>query len=154
MPGLDIQPHSRRVSGLVVGALALLGVASFTVGLAHHMAPPGPSPFPPAQGSAASPRALAANAIPEATPAPDMQLASDTPARRHVARPAPVEPPLDAAPAAGADSGAAVDASAIVPDPPALQAPPLSASPLSASPAPPAAPDSAPLPSDPATPPT
>ncbi|MFI4964704.1 MAG: hypothetical protein ACHP9T_04980, partial [Caulobacterales bacterium] len=77
---VDIPPHSRRVSGLVVAGLALLGTASFAVGLAHQMAPAGPSPFPPAQGPVAAARP---NAVPDATPAPDMQLAAVGPPVRH-----------------------------------------------------------------------
>jgi hypothetical protein len=108
MSALEIQPHSRQASTLAVTLLSLLAAGAFVAGLNNQLiGARGLSPFP-APGPAA--QARVADTIPEATPAPDMQLADAGPAvPRHAARPDP-----------GADDPALVD----VPAPPAAEAPP------------------------------
>jgi hypothetical protein len=118
MPSLQIQPHSRHASGLAVAFLSLLAAGSFVTGLNHQLiARRAPSPFPaPALSIAVVP-----DAIPEAKPAPDMQIADVTPAPSHRAPKAMSVPDDDAAAQAGAATAAAppaLDASATAPEPP------------------------------------
>jgi len=128
MTGLAIPSHSRRLSRMAVFGLTLLAAGSFAVGFLRQLDSTGPSPFPTARGGAAQALA-AANAIPDATPAPALQVAeSDTPVHRTADRvpdvtatlPDPATGPAAAtdqsAPAA-ADTPAAGDASATAPAP-------------------------------------
>jgi len=122
MPGLQIQPHSRRVTGLAVLALSLVAAGSFAAGLTHQLVSAAAPPFPVAQQGPSRPFIAA----PEATPAPDMQLAAAAPVRH---KPAPaaldVPPPAEAAPApAAAEGPAAADAAATVAQPPPAPAAP------------------------------
>jgi hypothetical protein len=105
--------------------LALLAVGSFAAGFGRQLVPAGPSPFPPPQGAALQ----SASVIPEATPAPDMQLAATTPTRHRAPEPANLAAglpqitaadisPVDAPPASAADAAPAADASATAPDQP------------------------------------
>ena len=146
MAGLDIQPHSRRISGLVVIALSVLAVAAFASGLARQASSSGAAPFPAYQGPGPGDGLLAVGTIPVATPAPDLQVAQTAPVHRLA--PKPPEPDaaapdtIAASPdaAALAPAGApAVDASATAPEaPPAPTATP--------------APNATPAPEDPASP--
>jgi hypothetical protein len=122
MSALDIRPHSRRLSRNAVLALALVAGGSFALNLARQLAPPGPSPFSAPQGMAVAVQ------VPEATPAPAMQVAtSEPPPRRHAEEAAPETPPeaadaaapeLLAVPAAASpDALPAADTSATAPDP-------------------------------------
>jgi hypothetical protein len=130
--GLEIQPHSRRLTGLAVAGLALVAAGSFTAGLARQVgAPAARSPFPPPQA------AVAFAGAPEATPAPDMQLAvAAPPPRRHTARAAAETASTDdgAVSAADAQTAAAADASATAPDGAAAPTPPPAPPPDSTSP--------------------
>jgi hypothetical protein len=124
MTGLAIPAHSRRLSRLAVVTLTLLAASSFTLGLARQFGLAEPSPFPTPQGAQAG-RTL--DAIPYATPAPALQVATNEPVRRPAAPALPdvtdalPEPPA-AAPAepvaAAADAPPAADASATAPDAP------------------------------------
>lgn len=122
MSALDIRPHSRRLSRSAVLALALLAGGSFTLGLVRQLAPPAPSPFSAPQGLSAAAQ------VPEATPAPSLQVATSEPPRRRAAEAAPETPPPEAAApellpvpaAASADAAPATDTAATSPD----QAPP------------------------------
>ena len=122
MTGLAIPAHSRRLSRLAVATLTVLAAGSFTLGLARQFGEAEPSPFPTLQGAAARPL----DAIPYATPAPTLQVATSEPVR-HAAAPALPdvtadlpEPPAvaPAAPVAAADAPPAADASAAAPDTP------------------------------------
>jgi hypothetical protein len=123
MAGLAIPAHSPRLSRLAVVTLTLLAAGSFTLGVARQFESAGPSPFPMSQGAAA---ARAFEAIPDATPAPALQVATNEPVRRPVARALPdvtdalPEPPATAPaePTAAADSPPAADASATAPETP------------------------------------
>jgi len=123
MDGLQIPPHSHRLSLRAVGVLSLLALGGFATGLARQAERSGPALFPARQPAAA--QALAA--IPEATPAPDMQLAAAPPpppprhARRTEDTPEPAGNAAEAPPADPA-SAAAADASATAPDPAAAPA--------------------------------
>jgi hypothetical protein len=123
MPGLQIQPHSRHISGLAVAFLFLLAAGSFVAGLNHQLiVARDPTRFPTPAAAAQAPftQSGAADAIPAATPAPDLQLASATPPRRRAARDpiiidkAAVE---ESATKTRAEVPPAVDASAAAPDP-------------------------------------
>lgn len=135
--GLQIKPHSHRLSRLAVAGLSLLAAGSFVTGIQREIAgEAGPSPFPTAQAPAA-----AAGAIPDARPAPDIPVAASAPpVRRRPATPTDdtSSAEQDALPAAAvaAERLPTADASAAAPEP----APP---------PAPPPAPEA-----DPNTPPT
>jgi hypothetical protein len=121
MTGLAIPAHSRRLSRLAVVTLTLLALGSFTLGLARQLGGVEPSPFPPRQAPAAG----AFDAIPDATPAPALQVASSEPVRRPAARPLPdvtdalpeALPAVPAEAAAGADAPPAADAAATAPEP-------------------------------------
>jgi hypothetical protein len=123
MTGLAIPAHSRRLSRLAVVALTLLAAGSFTFGLARQFGDEELSPFSMPQGAAAG---RAFDAIPYATPAPALQVATSEPARRPIARALPdvtaalPEPPTVAPPepVAVADAPPAADASATVPETP------------------------------------
>lgn len=123
MTGLAIPAHSRRLSRLAVVTLTLLAAGSFTLGVARQFGAAEPSPFSTPQSPAA---ARAFDAIPYATPAPALQVATSEPVRRPVTRPLPdvtdalPEPPalVPAEPVAAADAPPAADASATEPDPP------------------------------------
>jgi hypothetical protein len=126
MAALDIKPHSRRISGLVIVGLSILAVGAFASGLARQANPSGASPFPLAQGSAAYDASQAVGAIPLATPAPELQVAEAAPVRHAPAK----DPSADAAADPNAPSPAAatappaVDVSASAPEaPPAAAAP-------------------------------
>jgi len=134
MPGLSIKPHSPRVTGYAVAGLSLVALGAFGMGLHHQMGFNGPAYFPagPAQRLQAR-----AQAIPEATPAPDMQLAvAEPPSRAHHPRPAadddanaaaaPAAPAVaaPAAPLAAADAAATeADPAAPTPDAPPSETP-------------------------------
>jgi len=113
MAALDIKPHSRRISGLVVVGLSILAVGAFASGLARQAQPSGPSPFPSAQGPTPSDAGLAVGAIPLATAAPELQVAVVAPVRRAPVKDlsADVAAP-DAAPGPAASVAPATDASA------------------------------------------
>jgi hypothetical protein len=117
MDGLQIPPHSHRLSVRAVAVLSLLAVAGFASGLARQAERAAPALFPARQPAAV--QALAA--IPEARPAPDMQLAAAPPPPPHHARRAEdrPEPATDSAPTdpAAAAPAAATDASVTAPDP-------------------------------------
>src|SRR5437879_374918 len=98
MSALDIRPHSRRLSRLAVLALTLVAGGGFSLGLVRQLAPPAPSPFSAPQGLAA-----ADVQVPEATPAPALQVATSEPAPRRHAAEAASEAPL---PEAAADATA------------------------------------------------
>ncbi len=121
MTGLAIPDHSRRLSRMAVVTLTLLAAASFTLGLTRQFGGAEPSPFPTPQGAAAAARAF--DAIPDASPAPALQVATSEPVR-HAASPAlpdltaalpepPAEVPTE--PVAAADAPPAADASATAP---------------------------------------
>jgi hypothetical protein len=82
MAALDIRPHSRRISGLVVLGLSIVAVGAFASGLARQVSSAGPAPYPAAQASLPADAGLAVGAIPLATPAPELQAADATPVRR------------------------------------------------------------------------
>jgi hypothetical protein len=124
MTGLAIPAHSRRLSRLAVVTLTLLAASSFTLGLARQFGLAEPSPFPTPQGAQAG---RTFDAIPYATPAPALQVATNEPVRRPAAPALPdvtdalPEPPAaaPAEPVAGAaDAPTAADASANAPDAP------------------------------------
>ena len=126
MPGLQIQPHSRRLSNLAVVGLALLAAGAFGIGVSRQVHPPG-ALFPAAETTPAQAGSAAA-AIPEATPAPDMQLAAVAPApRHHLAKDAALDPAAGEAP--GAETPPAVDTAAIVGDAPPSPGPAPTADP-------------------------
>jgi hypothetical protein len=115
MSALDIQPHSRHGSTLAVAMLSLLAVGAFVAGLNNQLiGPRGLPPFP----TATAPRA--ADAIPEATPTPDMQIAAAAVAPRP-AKPAPVLEEAATAnvapPVAAAAAPPAVNATETAPEP-------------------------------------
>jgi hypothetical protein len=117
MSALEIQPHSRQASTLAVAFLSLLAAGAFVAGLNNQLIgaqalSPFPAPAPAAQ-------ARVADAIPEATPAPDMQVADASAAvARHAARPGPSadDASLVDVPAPAAEAPPAVDAAATAPD--------------------------------------
>lgn len=117
MAALDIQPHSRSVSGVAVAGLMLLAVGSFASGLAHQVAAR-------AGGAAFTPvgRLQIETAIPEATPAPEMQIAVATsaPHRKGPTEPAPVVATDESAAPPATDSSAPAAAAPPAPaeDPP------------------------------------
>jgi putative serine protease PepD len=123
MTGLAIPAHSRRLSRLAVVTLTLLAAGSFTLGVARQFGAAEPTPFSTPQGAAAG---HAFDAIPYATPAPALQVATSEPVRRPVARSLPdvtdalPEPPalVPAEPVAAADAPPAADASATAPEMP------------------------------------
>ena len=124
MTGLAIPAHSRSLSRLAVVTLTLLAASSFTFGLARQFGLAEPSPFPTPQGAQAG---RTFDAIPYATPAPALQVATNEPVRRPAAPALPdvtdalPEPPAaaPAEPVAGAaDAPTAADASATAPDAP------------------------------------
>lgn len=136
MSGLDIQPHSRRGVRTALVALTVVAAASFSLGVARQLAPAGPSPFP--RTSLAGQQGP--SAIPEATPAPTLQVAEaevrpvrrapqtetaapvDISAALPTAAPAPPAAPAPAAsPEVAATDTAAVAAADPAPDP---EAPP------------------------------
>jgi hypothetical protein len=117
MAALDIQPHSRRISGMAVAVLMLVAAGSFTVGLTHQMVADAATTERPQ--TSASAQAYAA--IPEATPAPNPQLAAGTaPHRKAAPDPEPEPQPLADEPTAPptAEAAPAVDAAATAPEPP------------------------------------
>jgi hypothetical protein len=132
MPGLQIQPHSRHASTLAVALLSLLAAGSFVAGLERQLiGGRGPEPFP--KGPSAFDAQVRAEAmVPEARPAPDMQLADAAPVRRAAkaeASPDPGAAPDIAAPAE-AETPPSVDAAATVPNPePPRPAPPADTEP-------------------------
>jgi len=116
MAALQIPPHSRRLSNIAVLSLSVISVAGFAAGVSRETPSSGPSPFPspPATGQRLT------DAIPDATPAPDMQVAATEP--RHLRR--AVEPAAEttvdtavSAPDGGTETPAA-DVAATVPDAP------------------------------------
>ena len=121
MTGLAIQPHSRRRTNAAVLVLSLIAAGSFGAGLARQLAPTGPSPFPEILGKTAA-RSVP---IPDATPAPTLQVAESEP--RPVRRAVPVDaepaaadlsaalPDAASAPAAATDA-AASDTAGVAPD--------------------------------------
>ncbi len=124
MTGLAIPSHSRRLSRLAVLALTLLAAGSFMLGLTRQIGAGGPSPFPTAQGA---PGARALDAIPDATPAPALQVAVNEPPTRRPAAAAPPDVTADlpespaaapAEPVAAPGAPPAADASATAPDAP------------------------------------
>jgi hypothetical protein len=119
MPGLQIPPHSRRLSGRAVVFLSLLAAGSFVSGLNHQLITThGASAFPaPSAGPA-----VASQAIPEARPAADTQRADAAPARRP-ARSESAPDPLAVPGAPDAQAAPAADTAATAPDP-APAAPP------------------------------
>jgi hypothetical protein len=134
MTGLVIPAHSRSQSRTAIVVLTLLAAASFAVGFVRQFESGGPSPFP-TTGNGAAGGLAATNAIPDATPAPALQVADSAPA---VVRHAPAPPDLSAElpePTAAvpsvfaADAAPGADASAAAPDlsPPTTQeaAPPV-----------------------------
>jgi hypothetical protein len=130
MAALDIRPHSRRISGLVVLGLSILAVAAFASGLARQASSGAAAPFPVTQAASPGDAGLAVGAIPLATPAPELQVAEAAPVRHAPAKAPPAETPApDADPAAAAPPPPAVDASATAAGPetppaPAPQGPP------------------------------
>jgi hypothetical protein len=119
MSALEIQPHSRQASTMAVAFLSLLAAGAFVAGLNNQLiGAQALSPFPaPAVPSA---QARVADTIPEATPAPDMQLAEAGPAvPRHAARPDPSADDatlVDVPAPTAAEAPPAVDAAATAPD--------------------------------------
>src|SRR5438309_1762997 len=76
MSGLEIHPHSRRLSRLAVAGLAVIAAGAFTAGLTRQVVTPeGPSPLPPPPAPApvrALPRtATGASTQPAEPPAPE-----------------------------------------------------------------------------------
>lgn len=127
MSGLAIQPHSKRSSRLAVVALSLIAAGGFAWGLARQLDSSAEAPFPTAQLSPAQ------AAIPDATPAPMMQVATADP---RPARPAPTpDPEPDAADAAAGPPAADVSATVADPAPPPAP-PPAPASPPAPTPEP------------------
>jgi hypothetical protein len=116
MPVLEIQPHSRQASTFAVAFLSLLAAGAFVAGLNNQLiGARGLSPFPaPARVA----QARVADTIPEAIPAPDMQLADAGPAPRRPARPVPSAEEAAAleVPAPAAATPPAADAAATAPD--------------------------------------
>jgi hypothetical protein len=124
MTELAIPAHSRRLSRLAVLTLTLLAAGSFGLGVARQFGAAEPSPFSAPQGAAA-PGAF--DAIPYATPAPALQVATNEPVRRPAAPALPdvtdalPDPPAVASAepvAATADAPPAADASGAAPDTP------------------------------------
>ncbi len=116
MQGLQIPPHSRRVSGLAVAFLLLLAAGSFLAGLDHQLIAgrdPGLFPAPPAA------QALAAAPVPQAAPVRDMQLATARPSRHPAKDPVTVDTaaPTESPAPADAEAPPAVDAAATASDP-------------------------------------
>jgi hypothetical protein len=135
MSGLEIHPHSRRITHFAVVGLSLVAAGSFALSLTHHAGPEAASPFPAVEQSAA----VAAGGIPEATPAPDIQVAAAAPRKLPVVHVEPVDSPDPAV----AESPSPTDAAATTSDPPPrTPAPPADPSP---------APNTAPSPADPPT---
>jgi hypothetical protein len=116
MTGLQIKPHSHRLSSLAVAGLSLLAAGSFVAGIQREVAGAGgPSPFPAAQASAP-----VAGAIPEARPAPEIQVAASPPPRRRAVAPVddtPAAEPDAPTAAVAAETPPAVDAAAAAPEP-------------------------------------
>jgi len=129
MRALDIPPHSRRLSRLAVAGLALVATAALAEGFLRQHAALAPEPISPAAG-------LTISTIPEATPAPALQVAQASAPRR--ARPAD-DAPEDAG-EAGSDAVAATDATAPTLPADAAAAPAADAAPAPEPPAQPAAP--------------
>jgi hypothetical protein len=118
MAGLAIPSHARRDNRVALLALGLIAAGSFAFGMGRQIVPAGPSPFPQTSLTALQRPAL----IPEATPAPTLQVAEaePRPARRAAAPdpddavpdvsaeiPAPApSPPPSATEAAGTDTAA------------------------------------------------
>jgi hypothetical protein len=135
MPGLQIPPHPRQTSALAVALLSLLAAGSFVAGLERQLiGARGPEPFP-AGASGFDARVRAEAMVPEARPAPDMQVADAAPVRRAAkAETAPDDAAQSeiAAPAV-AEAPPAVDAAATVPSPePPRPAPPADTEPPTA----------------------
>ena len=79
--GLEIRPHSRRISALAVAGLAAVSALAFAAGLHHQLnRNSGPSPFPPSRP--AQPELIVA-APPEVAPLLPAKLTP--PVRRAVA---------------------------------------------------------------------
>src|SRR6185312_1872532 len=128
MAGLAIPSHARRDNRLALLALGLIAVGSFAFGMGRQLVPAGPSPFPQTSLTALQRPAL----IPEATPAPALQVAEaePRPARRaaapdpddavpDVSAEIPAPSPLPSATeAAGTDTAAAAAEPAPPPPPP------------------------------------
>ena len=110
--GLEIRPHSRRISALAVAGLAAVSALAFAAGLHHQLnRNSGPSPFPPSRP--AQPELIVA-APPEVAPLLPAKLTP--PVRRAVASAA------DAGPGAVAAGSAAADIAAVAPEtPPSAQ---------------------------------
>jgi hypothetical protein len=122
MAALDIRPHSRRISGVVVVGLSILAVGAFASGLARQASSPGPAPFPATRAPSPGDAGLAVGAIPLATPAPDLQVADAAPVRHAPAKdPAADATAPDADPAVAAPP--AVDAAATAAEPPPAPTP-------------------------------
>jgi len=122
MAGLAIQPHSRRDNRVALLVLGVIAAGSFGVGLGRQIAPVGPSPFP--RTSLTSLQRAAP--IPDATPAPSLQVAEAEPRpARRAAEPAPddalpdltAELPPPPAPPASATEAAGTDSAAVAPQP-------------------------------------
>lgn len=146
MAALVPPTHSARLSRMAVLGLSLVAAGSFAVGVARQLDGAGRSPFPAARGAAARAWA-AANAIPEAQPAPALQVAEyEPPAVRHSPPPPPdltasLPPPpasVPAQPVAAAEAGGA-DAAASVPEPAAPSPSPAPAAPAAGADLPPTA---------------
>jgi hypothetical protein len=128
--GLEIPPHSRRLSGLAVAGLLVLAVGGFTAGLTRQLQPPGVAPFPPPQprSDLYAKAPTAQPVLPAARPRLASRDTSPQPAAPDVspdATPALQEAATDPTDSAAATPPAA-DASATVPDAPADTAPPPS----------------------------
>jgi hypothetical protein len=117
MTALDIQPHSRRISSFAIVGLSVVAAGAFAAGLSRQINRSEPAPY--VAGAPPSAAALAAAAAPEATPAPDMQISTSAPVKRH-------GPPLLDLPAPDSEAAAtpaASDASATVAAPPVASPP-------------------------------
>jgi hypothetical protein len=131
--GLQIKPHSHRLSGLAVAGLSLLAAGSFVAGIQREVAGAGgPSPFPATQAAAP-----VAGAIPEARPAPEIQVAASPPPRPHAVAPAddtPADTQDTPTAAVAAETPPAVDTAAAVPEPAPSPAPAPEANPDTSTP--------------------